>query len=153
MTEQKPWTGKKVAMIFFAPFIVIIGVNIALAVNAVSSFPGLEVENSYIASQDFDRLRIAQEKLGWSVIPSYSDGVLTVILADKAGAPVTPREFSVMVGRTTVRDHDQNPQMTFDGHAYVAPLALERGKWELRIKAVAEDGTEFKQRLTMNIRG
>ena len=58
-------TGWHVLGIFGGAFGVIIGVNIALAVNAVSTFPGLEVANSYVASQTFDKRRAAQDKAGW----------------------------------------------------------------------------------------
>ena len=58
-------TGRHVLAIAVASFGVIIGVNVLLAVNAVSTFPGLEVENSYVASQTFDVERKAQEALGW----------------------------------------------------------------------------------------
>ncbi len=45
-------------------FAVIIAVNLVLAFKAVRTFPGLEVENSYVASQTFDAERTAQEALG-----------------------------------------------------------------------------------------
>ena len=52
MTRQiKGWhvlTGFGVA------FGVIIAVNLTLAYQAVATFPGLEVKNSYVASQSFD---------------------------------------------------------------------------------------------------
>ena len=50
MTEL---TGKHVLAITVSAFAVIIGVNVLLAVKAVSTFPGLEVDNSYVASQGF----------------------------------------------------------------------------------------------------
>ena len=52
---------------FVAAFGVIIGVNLVLALSAVRTFPGLEVKNSYVASQTFDERRAAQEALGWTV--------------------------------------------------------------------------------------
>ena len=47
-------TGRHVAAMFGAGFGVIIAVNVLLATKAVSTFPGLEVKNSYVASQTFD---------------------------------------------------------------------------------------------------
>ena len=44
-------TGGKVLAITVSAFAIIIGVNVLLAFKAVSTFPGLEVENSYVASQ------------------------------------------------------------------------------------------------------
>ena len=41
-------TGKYVFAITASAFAVIIGVNLVLAFKAVSTFPGLEVKNSYV---------------------------------------------------------------------------------------------------------
>ena len=49
-----PLTGRKVLLIAVVAFGVIIGVNVLMAVKAISTFPGLEVQNSYVASQVFD---------------------------------------------------------------------------------------------------
>ena len=51
MTEIKGW---HVFATFAAAFGIIISVNLTLAFKAVATFPGLEVRNSYIASQSFD---------------------------------------------------------------------------------------------------
>ena len=64
MTKQL--TGRHVLMIFCGAFGIIIGVNLLLAWSAVSTFPGLEVKNSYVASQQFDERKAAQEALGWT---------------------------------------------------------------------------------------
>ena len=57
-------TGRHVLAITLAAFGVIIAVNMVMAVKAVSTFPGLETPNSYVASQRFDRDRAAQAALG-----------------------------------------------------------------------------------------
>mgnify|MGYP001760938923 FL=1 len=67
----RPLTGKHVLAITLVAFGVIIGVNVLMAVKAVGTFPGLEVANSYVASQDFDRERAAQAALDWTVTPDY----------------------------------------------------------------------------------
>ena len=53
-------TGRHVLAITLAAFGVVIGVNLLLAVKAVGTFPGVEVSNSYVASQVFDRERSTQ---------------------------------------------------------------------------------------------
>jgi hypothetical protein len=54
---------------------VIISVNLLLAFKAVSTFPGLEVKNSYVASQGFNDRKAAQEALGWTCaqLPGRAD--------------------------------------------------------------------------------
>lgn len=61
----KPLTGRKVLMILVAAFGIIIAVNMTLLYNAIKTFPGLEVKNSYVASQTFDDRAISQRALGW----------------------------------------------------------------------------------------
>ena len=62
--EIKGW---HVATVFVLAFSVIISVNLVLAFNAVRTFPGLEVKNSYVASQSFDEDRATQLALNWDV--------------------------------------------------------------------------------------
>ncbi len=69
-------SGRAVLFMIIAGFSVIIGANLVLAVSAVRSFPGLETDNSYIASQTFDRDRAAQQALGWDVAASIDGDLL-----------------------------------------------------------------------------
>ena len=64
ITQIKGW---HVALAFGLAFGLIIAVNLTLAFNAIRTFPGLEVKNSYVASQSFDRDRQAQTALDWQV--------------------------------------------------------------------------------------
>ena len=56
----KELTGKKVLMILIGAFGTIIAVNVFMAYKAIGTFPGLEVKNSYVASQSFDAERGAR---------------------------------------------------------------------------------------------
>lgn len=149
--SAKPLTGRKVFAIFAAGFGVIITVNVVMAVQAVGTFPGLEVKNSYVASQTFDDDRAAQEALGWDVSATVTDGELRLAIDGPDGRPVAPGELTVMMGRTTNRQHDMFPEMLFDGAAHVGEVESGPGKWELRVNAVAADGTAFKQRLILEL--
>lgn len=152
MTERK-FTGRHAAMIFVGAFAVIIGVNIALAVFAVKTFPGLEVKNSYVASQEFDIRRSAQEALGWSVRADARGGLVILSITDEQGQPVQVSDLNATLGRAThVRD-DVQPDFQFDGTAYVAPVELAGGNWNIRMTARAGDGTEFAQRVILHVRG
>lgn len=154
MAEQKrEFTGKHALMVFCGAFAVIIGVNIALAVNAVSTFPGLEVKNSYVASQQFDQRRSAQQALGWSVYASAQDGQVRLEISDADGKPVEVAKLSATLGRATHVQDDQKPQFVFDGDAYVAPADLGAGNWNIRMVARAKNGTEFTQRVILHVKG
>ena len=142
-------TGKHVLAITVGAFGIIIAVNVVMAVQAVRTFPGLEVANGYIASQTFDAERKAQQALGWTAVPEYRDGRLTLRLTDAEGLPAVVRSLDVLVGRTTASNDDQRPVLTRVAGVWEADLALARGKWMLKVEAVATDGTLFRQRLEL----
>ena len=142
-------TGKHVLIGFVAAFGVIIAVNLALAYSAVKTFPGLEVKNSYVASQEFDERRAAQEALGWTVRAKHSDGMLTLSITDAAGNPVKVAQLEATVGRATHVYDDVTPEFRFDGSEYFATVPLGDGNWNIRMLALAENGTEFQQRVVL----
>lgn len=150
MTEL---TGKHVLAITVSAFAVIIGVNVLLAYKAVSTFPGLEVDNSYVASQGFNARKAAQEALGWTMTPGYQDGRMTLAFLDRAGRPVAVSELQVLVGRTTEAKDDTFPAFLRDGDLYAADLPLAKGKWMVKVTATAADGTLFEQRSELFVRG
>ena len=148
MAERK-LTGKHVFFGFAAAFAVIIGVNLVLAYSAIKTFPGLEVKNSYVASQTFNERKAAQEGLGWEVSAHHKDGILTLAIIDPKGLPVEVADLKATVGRATHVKDDVTPDFRFDGSAYVAPVDLGDGNWNIRMIALADDGTEFKQRVVL----
>lgn len=147
----KEFTGKKAAAVFVGAFTVIIGVNLVLAFSAVKTFPGLEVKNSYVASQEFDIKRDAQTALGWNVSAKASGGLLVLSITDQNGWPVEVALLEATLGRATHVKDDVEPDFHFDGSAYVAPMELKKGNWNIRMKAVAKDGTEFIQRVVLHV--
>ena len=146
-------TGRHVAFIFFGSFGIIMTVNFFMAYNAVSTFPGLEVQNSYVASQHFDARREAQLALGWTVAAEFEDGTLRLSFTDADGRAVAPASLDAVLGRATHVQDDQTPEFRFDGQAFVAPADLAPGNWNIRLFAVAEDGTEFRQRVPFRVSG
>lgn len=153
MIVAKELTGRKVFLITATAFGVIIAVNFTMAYKAVSTFPGLETKNSYVASQSFDRDRAAQLALGWDVTAAVRDGHLVLSIRDSSGVPVKPVELAGTFGRATNVSQDQTPVFTFDGQDYVAPVQTSPGNWNLRMVATAEDGTEFRQRVVVYVKG
>lgn len=157
MVEQttdggKPLTGRKVFAIFAGAFALIIGVNLFMAWSAIGTFPGLEVENSYVASQSFDAEREAQEALGWTVAAALEGGdAVTLTILAPGGQPARVEAIEGTIGRSTQRTDDQ--LLAFvrnDLGAYVAPITpLDAGKWDLRFVATAANGVPFRQRIEL----
>lgn len=147
MTEIKGWhvfTG------FAAAFGVIIAVNLTLAFKAVATFPGLEVRNSYVASQTFDANRTAQLALGWDVSAQLEGHTLSLVILQD-GDPIAPTIQEATFGRATNVAFDETPIFEFDGTALRASVVAGEGNWNLRLKARAEDGTLFQQRIIVEV--
>ncbi len=153
MAKTRELTGRHVLFGFVGAFTIIIGVNLFLAFSAVNTFPGLETKNSYVASQQFNDRRDAQEALGWNVAAEAKGGLVILHITDDQGRPVRVQDLQATVGRATHVKDDQAPDFTFDGTAYVAQASLGEGNWNIRMTALAEDGTEFQQRVILHIRG
>lgn len=146
-------TGRKVLAITVGAFAVVIGVNATLAYQALATFPGLEVGNSYVASQSFDAERTAQLALGWTLVSAYDAGRLSLTFRDAAGLPAPVRDLSVLVGRATEAREDTRPVFQRQGGVFIATQDLRQGKWMMQVEATAPDGTVFRQRIDLYVTG
>lgn len=148
----KPMTGGKVLAIAVGAFATILTANLLLAFNAVRSFPGLEVDNSYVASQSFNEDLAAQLGLGWEVSAAVEDGVLVLAFTDADGRPVDVASLDATLGRAThVRD-DQRPEFSYYAGTFTAPVDLAPGNWNIRLEATAPGGATFRQRVVLRVR-
>jgi nitrogen fixation protein FixH len=148
-----PLTGRKVFAITASFFGLIIGVNGVLAYQAVSTFPGLEVKNSYVASQTFDAERAAQNGLGWALEVTAERDAVTLAFTGADGLPVRPQSLTATIGRATEALDDSVPAFAYAAGHYTAPVSLDPGKWVLRVEALAADGTPFRQRIALFVKG
>jgi nitrogen fixation protein FixH len=151
MAKERKLTGWHALAIFGGCFAVIISVNLVLAYSAVKSFPGLEVKNSYVASQEFDLRRAEQEALGWNVYAEAKGGLLILSIKDDQGKPVQAGSLDAVLGRATHVQDDRTPDFAFDGRAYVARETLAPGNWNIRMKATSLDGVPFEQRVVLHV--
>ncbi len=152
MTTERKLTGRTVLAIALSAFGIIVGVNMLLAYKAVATFPGVEARNSYAVSQVFEAERAAQLALGWDVGAQYRDGVLEIEITGQDGGPAEVAEMVALVGWATSTRDDVTPSFTRNGAVYATPLTLADGNWNIRLKAVASDGTEFRQRIPLHVR-
>jgi nitrogen fixation protein FixH len=146
-------TGGKVLAVFVSAFGVIISVNLVMAYSAVSTFPGLEVRNSYVASQGFNDRLTAQRSLGWDVQVGVTEGQLRVVFTDPDGSPANVATMDATLGRATHTRDDLSPEFAYEGGTFTAPVSIAPGNWNLRLVATAPDGTEFRQRVSFRHRG
>lgn len=146
-------SGWHVLAIFGGSFGIIIAVNLLLAYQAVSTFPGLVTSNSYVASQRFEADRAAQDALGWDVRAKLSDGVLTLQITDADGRPVRPGIVLATLGRATHVAEDLTPDFRWTGEALEAATPVMPGYWTLWLELVAGDGTSFRRRIPLTPKG
>ncbi|TCP60759.1 nitrogen fixation protein FixH [Rhodovulum bhavnagarense] len=148
-------TGRKVLIFTVTAFAVVVAVNLTLAFQAVRTFPGLEVKNSYVASQQFDAQRAAQEALGWSAAVDYDPAqeLFSLRFTDAQGQAVQVPGIDLTIGRKTSNREDKRPELIYYDGTYSAGVPLGPGNWTIRLNAVAEDGTRFRQRLELFVRG
>ena len=120
-------------------FSVIIIVNFTMARFASSSWTGLVVQNSYVASQKFNKeleRAEAQRQLGWRTHVEYVDGALSIALMDREGAVLKPDTMRVSSGRPAFERLDQQVELAAgqDGK-YVHLFGFADGSWQVQIDA------------------
>ncbi len=150
---QRQMTGRKVLLIFIGFFAVVVGVNFSMAFLALDTFPGLEVNNTYEASQSFNRDRDAQIRLGWKTRASYDGQTLTLAIRAANGKPAEISMLQATIGRSTFDTADRKLIFALGARPYTVPLTLAPGKWEVRFVATAPDGSKFQQRLPIYVSG
>ena len=150
--SPRPLTGRKVLFIALAGFGVILAANLVLAYNAVSTFSGLVVKNSYVASQDFDQIREAQEALGWHMELAHEDGRLSINLTDDQGRPVWPETVQATAGRPTTDREDTAVALAATSTGYTAELPLAPGNWRIEFAAATADGTAYYKHAAIYVR-
>ncbi len=137
----KKFTGWHMLAMMVAFFGVVIGVNLTMARIAIGSFGGVVVENSYVASQEFNGWLAEardQDALGWSVTKSLRDDRKLAVRITGAPDPLT---ISATLRQPLGRVPDVALAFTRTGpgeYLSVAPVSDER--WLLRLEiASAED--------------
>lgn len=139
MTRQ--FTGRHMAAIMIGFFAVVVAVNLLMARLAGSTFGGIVVENSYVASQNFNRWldeAAAEKALGWQASAlRLADGKVEVTLAGMpAGEAVLTADARHPLGRMP----DRALAFTALGNGrFVSATPLPQGRWRLRI-AVRQAG-------------
>ena len=138
------FTGRHMLFLAVGFFGVIISVNVLMAVVSSTSWTGLVVQNSYVASQEFEEKRIAHEKqtaAGWQASFTYAPGIAQLIVRDGAGNPVDLGPVTVLINRP-VGGHDDE-KLTLNRLAdgsYAGAVALAEGVWDVVATATTDTG-------------
>ncbi|TPL78508.1 FixH family protein [Mesorhizobium sp. B2-3-13] len=140
---QRPreFTGRHMLAVILAFFGVVIGVNVLMATLANTSWTGLVVENTYVASQEFNKKAEqgrAQAALGWKSLFVISDGDVRYSLADAAGKPIALHSVKVMFRHPAYEKEDELVILT-SGNAqeFGARHQPKDGVWIVEVDADA----------------
>ena len=131
-----PFTGRHMAAILVAGFGVVIAVNLVMARLAVTTFGGVVVENSYVASQEFNTWLDAADRakaLGWEPHATRSSDDRVAIAF--TGPSSLPSELTAVARHPLGRLPDKRLSFTRTGPGrFVSAEKLAAGRWTLRLE-------------------
>jgi nitrogen fixation protein FixH len=135
----REFTGRHMLIITVSFFAVVIAVNLTLAYFANSSWSGLVVQNSYVASQSFDKdMQIArrQHALGWQDQTTLTRDALQVALKDRDGLPLTGLSVRATLRRTVTELQDLHLKLNEGASGiYSTTVTIDPGVWEADVTA------------------
>ena len=142
--SARRFTGRHMTAILVGGFGVVIAVNVLMADLATSTFGGLVVENSYVASQEFN---------GWLAKAEASDAMgYTVDASREADGKVMLKTSGVPAGAQVTADarhplgHQPDRMLAFrpgpDGR-WTSTTPLPDTRWTLQL-AIAAHGKEWR---------
>lgn len=134
------FTGGHMLAIFVVGFGIVIGVNLYMASAATSTFNGVVVENSYVASQNYNEwLEQAreQDKLGWSARSErLPDGRLAITTN---GVPQYATVRAI-IDHPLGKHESQDIALSRKGENGLVSLEpLPQGRWKVRLVITSGD--------------
>jgi nitrogen fixation protein FixH len=139
-TPSRPFTGWHMLAVMIAFFGVIVAVNVTMATLALTSWTGLVVQNSYVASQEFnDRARAgrAQAALGGTAELAYSNGVLRYALVGETALRWMSRTFRCCSAARPTKPTTRARAGAQRRRQLRRRRALGDGQWIVRVSAEA----------------
>jgi nitrogen fixation protein FixH len=136
---QKEFTGRHLLLIMLAFFGVIITVNLTMATFARSSWTGLVVENSYVASQEFNE-KAAEERaqlaLGYTPSLKIDGAAIYYAILDRGGHKVPMKSAQASFHRPVTTRNDTRVAFAIDesGNA-TGTEDLTDGVWVMQLTA------------------
>ena len=149
----RTFTGWHMAAITISFFAVIIAVNLTLAVFASTSWTGLVVANSYVASQSFNRdaeIARQQQALGWKMNLAVDRSLAKITILDRAGLPMAGLSLRAVLQRPTDEAGDQILNLRDAGAGvYMADATIGSGVWvaDITAEGPARKPVRFVQRV------
>ena len=138
----RPFTGRHMTAVLVGFFGVVIAVNLTMARYAGATFGGIVVDNSYVASQEFNRWleqAEAQKRLGWDAVTAWRpDGRLAVAVSGAPAAVTVAAAARHPLGR--LPDRELTFEKIGEGR-FLSSESLPEGRWTLRLSLTSGDQT------------
>lgn len=142
--DDAKFTGRHMAAIMIGFFAVVIAVNLFMAREASATFGGVVVENSYVASQHFNRWldeAAAEKALGWQAdLARRADGRVVLTLTG-------PQAVRVSAVARHPLGHQRDQALHFararTGHL-VSTQPLPAGRWRVRLEVRDRAGAVWR---------
>ncbi|MGB3814364.1 MAG: FixH family protein [Shinella sp.] len=160
-TERKQqgfvFTGWHMAGVMVLFFGTIITVNLIMAWNASNSWSGLVVQNTYVASQQFNGKVAEARALAASGIEgelAIEGARITYRVVDAKGAPLAADEVLAVFKRPVDERKDFTVALMPDGSGlFVSEREVPAGQWIIDISTKNDGGKVFHQTLRMVVAG
>ena len=149
----KPLTGTAVLLMVLGFFAIVIGANMIMAYDAITTFSGLQspkpYENGLAFNREIARAK-AQSDRQWTAdatINTRPDGTtaISVHLTDAKGSPLRGYELTASLNSPTDirRDHRM---ILAEGNSgdYMGSSLIERGQWDMAIEARQNGETLYR---------
>jgi nitrogen fixation protein FixH len=144
---RREFSGRHMAMVMIGFFGVIIAVNLLMATLAVRTFGGTVVDNSYVASQEFNGwLAEAREQaaLRWKAPASLDETGRLIVSASGPAGPLVGAQVEVRASHPLGRVPEQVLALKPAGSGvYRSALPIPEGRWLLRL-SIKRDGHEAR---------
>lgn len=144
--QTRPFTGRHMLSIMLSFFAVVLAANMTLVYFANHSWTGLVVQNSYVASQEFNATTQKLEKAAADIHATldYHSGKLQITLHGNDGKAANVKNVVAMLGRPSHEGEDKSIALSESGEGvFAASIDLAKGQWSGSITAEIVGRTEW----------
>ena len=136
--KTSEFTGRHMALVFVCGFAIVIAVNLFMAYKAIGGFHGVVVNNSYVASQEFNGWLEQAERsraLGWEAIPERrEDGRVVLTTAGVPEGATITAQLRRPLGAHEFADLGFSP---LGEGRWLSDAPVAEGRWTARIAITA----------------
>ncbi|MDF1835022.1 MAG: FixH family protein [Alteraurantiacibacter sp. bin_em_oilr2.035] len=134
------FTGKHMLIVMVSGFGIIIAVNLLMATFAVRGFGGVVVENSYVASQEFNGWLEEAERqraLGWTAAARRGDSGLLEIAT--SGVPAGAQATASLRRPLGKPEKRIITLIEAEPGRFISQTPISEGRWQVRLTIRTDD--------------